>query len=152
MWIMYKTPFKVIEWAFNVHLPNGGGLRGLVKAVAVAAATTPVRQGISNLMSRGATGGAAKTIPDAARANSGTGGAGPKGMGGMARKIQQAQRQQGRNQATHNAVKSIHKYLKDGDADRTPTRRNAPGGRRIDVDPGLGRLGHANDRSLKKGE
>jgi hypothetical protein len=150
MWIMYKTPFKVIEWAFNVHLPNGGGLRGLVRAVAIAAATTPVRQGISNLMSRGA-GGAAKTIPDAARTNSDTSGAGPKGTGGMARKIQQAQRQQGRDQATHNAVKSIHKYLKDGDADRTPTRRNAPGSRRIDVNPGRGRLGRANERTPETG-
>jgi uncharacterized protein (DUF983 family) len=147
MWIMYKTPFKVIEWAFNVHLPNGGGLSGLVKAVAVAAATTPVRQGISNLMNRGAAGGAVKTVPEAAKANSGTGGAGPRGAEGMARKIQQAQRQQGRSQATHNAVKSIHKYLKDGDPDRTPTRRSAPGGRRADINPGLGRRGRANRSS-----
>jgi hypothetical protein len=152
MWIMYKTPFKVIEWAFNVHLPNGGGLRGLVKAVAVAAATTPVRQGISNLMSRGAAGGAAKTVPEAARTSSGTGGAGPKGTGGMARRIQQAQSQQKRGQATHNAVKTIHKYLKDGDADRTPTRRSAPGGQRTDMNPGRGRRGVANSRSPQKGE
>ena len=102
-------------------------------------------------MSRGAAGGAAKTIPEAATANSGTGGAGPKGTGGMARKIQQAQRQQGRNQATHNAVKTIHKYLKDGDVDRTPTRRSAPGGRRTDVNPGLGRRGRANDRASETG-
>ncbi len=151
MWIMYKTPFKVIEWAFNVHLPNGGGLRGLVKAVTVAAATTPVRQGIANLMSCGAAGGAAKTIPDAARANGGTGGVGSKGNGGMARKIQQAQRQQGRNQATYSAVKTIHKYLKDGDADRTPTRRNAPGGRQADINPGRGHLGRANERTSETG-
>ena len=123
-----------------------------MKAVAVAAAPTPVRQGISNLMSRGAAGGAAKTVPETARTDGGTGGVGPKGSGGTAaRKIQQAQRQQGRNQATHNAVKTIHKYLKDGDADRTPTRRSAPGGRRADINPGRGRLGRANERAPEKG-
>ncbi len=151
MWIMYKTPFKVLEWSFPGYSAAGGGIRGLVKAVAIAAATTPVRQGISNLMSRG---GAATTIPDAARAGAGASGAGSKeaGPGGMARKIQQAQRQQKQTQATHNAVKSIRKYLKDGEVDRTPTRRSAPGGRRADVNPGLGRLGRTNERSSKKGE
>lgn len=154
MWIMYRTPFKVLEWSFPGYSAAGGGIRGLVRAVATAAATTPVRQGVSNLMSRGAAGGAAKTVPAATWAGAGASGAGSKGArsDGMGRKIQQAQRQQKQTQATRNAVKSIHKYLKNGEVDRTPTRRSAPGGRRADVNPGLGRLGRTSERSSKKGE
>lgn len=131
----------------------------MARAVAIAAATTPVRQGISNLMNRrdagSATGGVgtAKSVDDARTGNAGTGGgANATRSGGMARKVQQARRQRGREEATHNAVKSIHKYLKHGDVNRTPTRRSAPGGRRTDVNPGLGQRSRANDRSPEMGK
>jgi hypothetical protein len=158
MWIMYKTPFKVLEWSFPGYSASGGGVRSLVRAVAIAAATTPVRQGISNLMNRRDTGsatggvGTSKSTDDAGTGDAGTGGgANATRPREMARKVQQARRQRGREEATHNAVKSIHKYLKDGDVDRTPTRRSAPGGRRTDVNPGRRSLGRANDSSPKTG-
>jgi len=158
MWIMYKTPFKVLEWSFPGYSASGGGVRGLVRAVAIAAATTPVRQGISNLMNRRETGsvtggvGTPKTT-DAAKTGAAGSGGGTKatGSGGMSRKVQQVRRQRGRAEATHNAVKSVHKYLKDGDVDRTPMRRSAPGGRRADINPGLGQRSRANDRSPEMG-
>jgi hypothetical protein len=160
MWIMYKTPFKVLEWAFPGYSSAGGGVRGLMKAVAIAAATTPIRQGVSSLMNRRGAGsavggaGTARTTGAAKTAGDRAGDAGAKGArpGGMARRIQQAQRQRSRDEATHNAVKSIHKYLKDGDEERVPTRRSAPGGRRDDVNPGRGRLGRADERSSERGE
>jgi hypothetical protein len=158
MWIMYKTPFKVLEWSFPGYSASGGGVRGLVRAVAIAAATTPVRQGISNLMNRrdaGSATGGVGTAKSADSARTGKAGAGggtnAKRSGGMARKVQQAWRQRGRDEATHNAVKSVHKYLKHGDVDRTPTRRSAPGGRKMDVNPGRRSLGRANDTSPKTG-
>jgi len=157
MWIMYKTPFKVLEWAFPGYSASGGGLRGLVRSVATTVATTPIRHGVSNLMSRGAASrvtvgaGAAKAPTGGARADAGmAGSSGAAGSGGAARRIQQARREGGRSRATHNAVTSVHKYLKHGDTDRTPVRRSAPGGRRADLNPGLGRLEPAGEPASRK--
>lgn len=159
MWVMYKTPFKVLEWSFPGYSASGGSIRGLVKAVAIAAATTPVRQGISNLMNRRDAGsvaggtGAANAGIDAGRSRTAGAGGGMKSAApaGMARKVQQARRQRGREEATRNAVRSVHKYLKDGDVNRTPTRRSAPGSRRTDINASFGQRGRANDRSPETG-
>src|SRR5215203_1453342 len=64
LWVMYKTPFKVIEWAFNVQLRGRGGLAGLAKAGAALAIAVPAKTAIAsatksllNRSSDGAVGG-----------------------------------------------------------------------------------------------
>lgn len=48
LWIMYKTPFKLLEWAFNIQL--GGGLTGaIVKGVAIRGAVSAVGGAVSGL-------------------------------------------------------------------------------------------------------
>lgn len=48
LWIMYKTPFKLLEWAFNIQL--GGGLTGaVVKGVAIRGAVSAVGGAVSGL-------------------------------------------------------------------------------------------------------
>jgi hypothetical protein len=52
---MYKTPFKLLEWAFNIHL--GGGLFGAVaKGVAVRAVIGAVSGAFSQAAGAGAKG------------------------------------------------------------------------------------------------
>ena len=48
MWVMYKTPFKCIEWAFNVQLPGRGGLTALAKTGAALAIAIPAKTAIAH--------------------------------------------------------------------------------------------------------
>ena len=61
LYVMYKTPFKVLEWAFESYDSSRGAWRGLARGVAVGLATGSIRSGVKALASAatGGTGGAA---------------------------------------------------------------------------------------------
>src|SRR5215204_2824231 len=50
LWVMYKTPFKVIEWAFNVQLRGRGGLAGLAKVAASLAVAVPAKTAVATVV------------------------------------------------------------------------------------------------------
>jgi hypothetical protein len=71
LWIMYKTPFKLLEWAFNVQL--GGGLMGaVVKGVAIRGAMGAIGGAVSGLK-------ASMVAGTGAGAGAGTGGGSSSG-------------------------------------------------------------------------
>ncbi len=126
MWVMYKTPFKCIEWAFNVQLPGRGGLVGLAKAGAHLAVATPLKTAVSqatkSLFHRSSGGG---SIPTPRTDGSKSGGSKPgsskpgsrigEGKGGAARKIQHAQRQGQRSREAANVSKNLSSYIRQRD-------------------------------------
>jgi hypothetical protein len=57
LYLMYKTPFKVLEWAFESHDSSRGAWRGLARGVVVGLATSGIRSGVKALAGA-ATGGA----------------------------------------------------------------------------------------------
>jgi hypothetical protein len=124
LWVMYKTPFKVIEWAFNVQLPGRGGLVGLAKTAASLAiaipAKTVVATAVKGAMNRSSGGSARGTIPDpggaGAKGASSTGMSGKAEGAGSARRIQQARHQGQQGRRAENVSKSTFKYLKQMDA------------------------------------
>src|SRR3712207_733438 len=61
LYVMYKTPFKVLEWAFESYDSSRGAWRGLARGVAVGLATGGIRSGLKTLAgaAAGGTGGAA---------------------------------------------------------------------------------------------
>ena len=61
LYVMYKTPFKVLEWAFESYDSSRGAWRGLARGVAVGLATGGIRSGVKALAgaATGGTGGAA---------------------------------------------------------------------------------------------
>ena len=84
LWIMYKTPFKVLEWAFESYDSSRGAWRGLGRAVAVSVAGMGIRSAIGGAFGGGARGAApsiAKTGSDATTRRIGTGGGGGVGRG-----------------------------------------------------------------------
>jgi hypothetical protein len=130
MWIMYKTPFKCVEWAFNVQLPGRGGLVGLAKAGAALAIAVPAKTAIAtatkNLMNRssGAGGGSMPRPTGEGSSTAGSGKApaskgmpGREGAGstGTARKIQQARTQGQRSRTAENVSKAHFKYARQRD-------------------------------------
>jgi len=128
MWIMYKTPFKCVEWAFNVQLPGRGGLVGLAKTGAALAIAVPAKTAIAtatkNLMNRssGAGGGAIPkpTGDESSRYTSGKdttrkGMPGKEGAGGTARKIQQVRTQGQRSREAANVSRAYSKYARQRD-------------------------------------
>lgn len=149
LWLMYKTPFKVMEWAFNVQLPGRGGLMGLARTAANLAVAVPVKTAIAttvkNAVGRGA-GGAAVS-----RAGGGGGGKSETPMpgkekgagGGAARKVQQAQSQaqRARRVAGDNARASF-KYQRTMGARNEAGEQFMQGGAR-----GTGGRGMKGDRS-----
>lgn len=89
LWIMYKTPFKVMEWAFVSYDGRRGPIRGFAKSVATGLAISGVRMGIKSLVggaAGGATGAAAGAAagasvaktPDTKDAGSGSGASAPR--------------------------------------------------------------------------
>lgn len=134
MWVMYKTPFKVIEWAFNVQLPGRGGLASLAKTAATLAVMVPaktavataVKGAMSNPSFNGAGSGASTSSPE----GSGKSEAGKpvKGMSGkvsdagvgsrhnQARQIDQVRNQGQQARRAENVSKNTHKYLSQMDA------------------------------------
>ena len=124
LWVMYKTPFKVIEWAFNVQLPGRGGLVGLAKTAASLAVAIPaktvVATAVKGAMNRSSGGSARGAIPDpggaGAKSASSTGMPGKAEGAGPARRIQQARHQGQQGRRAENVSKSTFKYLKQMDA------------------------------------
>ncbi|QIN78320.1 hypothetical protein GBA65_07090 [Rubrobacter marinus] len=160
LWVMYKTPFKVIEWAFNVQLPGRGGLVGLAKTAASLAVGIPVKTAVAsavksatNRTSSGSTGG---TVT-----NSGGGsanGASPQRMPGRTekadsgeatRRIQQARRQGQQARRAENVSRSTLKYLKQMDVRDEGKERFMQGRPRGGRDTGMGGS-RTGDRSWDK--
>ena len=130
MWIMYKTPFKCIEWAFNVQLPGRGGLAGLAKAGAALTVAVPLKTAIAHatkgFLNHSSGGG---KIPTPKTDGSKPGGAKPggskigQGQGGAARTIQYAQRQGQRGREAANVSKAHFKYARQRDRDQEGKER-----------------------------
>lgn len=81
LWLMYKTPFKVLEWAFESYDSRHGPWRGVVKSLAVGTAL----HGIKTAMSGAAGGGvgvAAAQVSSAGTSQAGSTPGGAKGIPG----------------------------------------------------------------------
>ena len=65
LYVMYKTPFKVLEWAFESYDSSRGAWRGLARGVAVGLATSGIRSG-AKALAGAATGGAGGAAAGAA--------------------------------------------------------------------------------------
>jgi hypothetical protein len=134
MWLMYKTPFKVVEWAFNVHLPGRGGFTGLAKAAATLAIAIPVKSAVAAMAKNAvAAGGAAAGAASAGAAERGAaetaaGGAPAgarrdpilKGTGGgikiaKAHDVKQARDHMRGYEQQRSAQETIQRYLGDRD-------------------------------------
>ena len=158
MWVMYKTPFKCVEWAFNVHLPGRGGLVGLAKAGAALAVAVPLKTAVAqatrNLMNRSPSGGAPVPISKSDSSKPGGSKLGSKigeGKGGAGRKIQQAQRQGQRSREAANVSKAHFKYARQRDRGQEGKERFMQGSSqkrsRGSVDSGMG--GASSKRAKK---
>jgi hypothetical protein len=151
MWVMYKTPFKCVEWAFNVQLPGKGGLVGLAKTGAALAIAVPAKTAIAtatkNLMNRSAgAGGGVMPRPTGEGSSREGSGKGPgKGMpgkdgkagAGAARRIQQARNQGQRARVAENVSKAHFKYARERDRGQESQERFMQGGRRGTRGPGM---------------
>ncbi|MDP9476661.1 MAG: type IV secretion system protein [Actinomycetota bacterium] len=60
LWLMYKTPFKVLSWAFNSYHPGSGAMGAITRAFAVQGAMKGV--GMAAGLFTGGAGGAAATV------------------------------------------------------------------------------------------
>jgi hypothetical protein len=67
LYVMYKTPFKVLEWAFESYDSSRGAWRGLARGIAVGLATSGIRSG-ANALAGAATGGAGSAAASSAGA------------------------------------------------------------------------------------
>ena len=167
MWIMYKTPFKCIEWAFNVHLPGRGGLMGLAKTGAALAIAIPAKTAISHatkgLLNRSSgTGGGSVPTPTggslSSKEGSGRGPArrempGKRDTGGgssAARRIQQTRSQGQRDRVAENVSKAHFKYAREKDRAQEGKERFMQGRSRGTRGGGL-KDKNPGDRSGNKG-
>ena len=158
LWLMYKTPFKVIEWAFNVQLPGRGGITGLAKAGAALALAVPAKTAIAHatkgFLNRSASGGSVPKTnsgsKDASTKLARQGLAGKEGAGRMApaRKIQQTRAQGQRERQGTNVSKSLSTYVRQRDRDQEHKEKFMQGRPRGGRDTGIGRRG-ARDKSTK---
>lgn len=74
LWIMYKTPFKVLEWAFASYDSSRGPIRGFAKTVAAGLAIGGIKKGLGTLAGAATGGGAGAAVGAAATAGgAGTG-------------------------------------------------------------------------------
>lgn len=78
MWLMYKTPFKVLEWAFESYTTSGGAWRNLARGVVVGTAGMAIRGAIKGAFIGGGGGGAVASAAGVASA----GGGQARGAGG----------------------------------------------------------------------
>ena len=148
MWVMYKTPFKCIEWAFNVQLPGRGGLMSLAKTGAALAVAIPAKTAIAHatksLLNRSSGSGgavvASKAGKDGKTAISGKQGAGGS-AGAKARQIQQIGNQGKRDRVAENITKAHDKYSRQRDQSQEGKERFMQGGRRATGDAGMGKSG-----------
>ena len=165
MWIMYKTPFKCVEWAFNVQLPGRGGLMSLAKTGAALAvgipAKTAITQATKNLMNR-SSGGASVPKPTGDRSGTGTGKPTRKGLpgkegagkGNAARTIQQTRAQGQRDRQAANVSKAHSQYARQRDRDQEHKEKFMQGRSRNPNGPILGgkRSGdRSSDHSKQEG-
>lgn len=159
MWVMYKTPFKCIEWAFNVQLPGRGGLSALAKTGAALAIAIPAKTAIAHatkgLLNRSAgSGGSMPTSTGEGKgdAKGGVGsGAARKGISGKqdggakTRQIHQIGNQGKRDRVAENVSKAHDKYTRQRDQAQEGKERFMQGGRR-----GSGGAGMQNRNSGDK--
>lgn len=130
MWVMYKTPFKCIEWAFNVQLLGRGGLMSLAKTGAALAVAIPAKTAIAHatksLLNRSTDRGGSmprSTGDGGSGRKSGSGGgvgkksvsAGKQDGGAKTRQIQQIGAQAKRGRAAENVIKAHDKYTRQRD-------------------------------------
>jgi len=158
MWIMYKTPFKCVEWAFGVHLPGRGGLMSLAKTGAALAVAIPLKtvigQATRNAFGRSRDG----SIPTPKTENPKPGTSKPsasrigEGKGGAARQIRYQQRQAQRSREAANVSKNLSSYIRQRDRDQEHKEKFMQGGSqkrsRGSADSGMG--GASNKRTKKK--
>ncbi|MGF1470174.1 MAG: hypothetical protein ACFB50_00345 [Rubrobacteraceae bacterium] len=147
MWVMYKTPFKCIEWDFNVQLPGRGGLMSLAKTGAALAVAIPAKTAIAHatksLLNRSSSGSggavvASKAGKDGKTALSGKQGAGTS-AGAKARQIQQIGSQGKRDRVAENVTKAHDKYSRQRDRSQEGKERFMQGGQRGSNNTGMGR-------------
>ena len=151
MWVMYKTPFKCIEWAFNVQLPGRGGLMSLAKTGAALAVAIPAKTAIAHatksLLNRSSGSGgavvASKTGKDGKTAISGKQGAGGS-AGAKARQIQQIGNQGNRARVAENITKAHDKYSRQRDRTQEVKERFMQDGRKATGGAGMGKSGRSN--------
>jgi hypothetical protein len=161
LWLMYKTPFKVIEWAFNVQLPGRGGIVGLAKFGAALALAVPAKTAIAHatkgLLNRSTTGGG--PVPKH-KGNSTSGSGKPtrqvlpgkEGAGGKtaaARKIQQTRTQGQRERQGTNVSKNLSSYVRQRDRDQEHKEKFMQGRARKTGAPGMNE--RTRGRTKKKG-
>jgi hypothetical protein len=100
LYVMYKTPCKVLEWAFESYDSSRGAWRGLARGVAVGLAGSGLRSGIKALAGAvaGGAGGAAGATASSTATDTGSsagyrtaigGGGGPRGALGRGKTIRQ---------------------------------------------------------------
>jgi hypothetical protein len=73
LWLMYKTPFKVLSWAFNSYHPGSGLAGSVTRALAVKGAVKGI-----GMMTGAMTGGAGAAAAAAASSAASSSAAGPK--------------------------------------------------------------------------
>lgn len=166
MWVMYKTPFKCIEWAFNVQLPGRGGLAALAKTGAALAIAIPAKTAIAHatrgLMNRSAgSGGSMPRSTGEGKGGSGSksgsgGGVGRKSLsagkqdgGAKTRQIQQIGNQGKRDRAAENVSKAHDKYTRQRDRAQEGKERFMQGGSRGNNDTGM--VNQTGNRARNKG-
>lgn len=152
MWIMYKTPFKIVEWAFNVQLPGRGGLGGLAKAAATLAvmipAKTAVATAVKGAVSRSTSGGGgASSASSDVRGGAGDSGtavsmpgrkkaAGSSGQN-KSREMQQVRHQGQQARRAENVSRNTFKYLKQMDGRSESKERFMQRNQRAAGTPGM---------------
>jgi len=148
MWIMYKTPFKCIEWAFNVQLPGRRGLVGLARTGAALAIAVPAKTAIAtatkNLMNRSAGGGAIPTPAGQGSSRDGSGrpatnglpGKEGAGKAGSASRTKQTRIQAQRSRAAANISKAHFKYARQRDREQEGKEKFMQGRSRREVGGG----------------
>lgn len=164
MWVMYKTPFKCIEWAFNVQLPGRGGLTALAKTGAALAIAIPAKTAIAHatkgLLNRSTESGGSipgSTGDGKGGSKGGTGGgvgkksisAGKQEGGAKTRQIQQIGNQGKRDRVAENVSKAHDKYARTRDRSQEDKEDFMQGGRRGSGGPGMNT--QSGNRSENKG-
>ncbi|MGF1472717.1 MAG: hypothetical protein ACFB50_13385 [Rubrobacteraceae bacterium] len=155
MWVMYKTPFKCIEWDFNVQLPGRGGLMSLAKTGAALAVAIPAKTAIAHatksLLRRSSSGSGGAVVASTIGKDGKT--AGKQGAGASAgaktRRIQQIGNQGKRARVAENVTKAHDKYTRQRDRSQEGKERFMQGGQRGSRGASLGNRA-GGDRSREK--
>lgn len=82
LWLMYKTPFKILEWAFQSYGSGGGTARSLIRGAMFAVGTQAIRGGM-HALGAGGSGGSGGSRGSAAGGAGGTSGQKVQTLGQM---------------------------------------------------------------------